>query len=88
MDSRLFFHYADSGSSYTISIWCFKLISIVLQGTRILEEREIRCELCMVDEDAPPQHTNSRFVKYTGDLASPVWEDAEPGRVFGFPGTS
>jgi len=85
MDSWLFFHYADSGSSCKSSIWRFRLNSIALQGTRILEEREIRCELCMVAEDAPPQHTSSRFVKYTGDLALPVWEDVELGRVFGFP---
>jgi len=85
MDSWLFLYYADSSSSSAFSIWRFRLIPIALQGTRILEEREIRCELCMVAEDAPPQHTNSRFVKYTGDLALPVWEDAEPGRVFSFP---
>jgi len=39
----------------------------------------------MTTEDTPPQHTNSRLVKYTGALASPEWEDVEPGIVFNFP---
>ena len=59
--------------------------SIVLQGTKILEDREVRHKRCAVTKHAPQEHTSTRIIKYTGDLASPQWKDVEPGRVFSFP---
>ena len=58
---------------------------IASQGTDVLKDREIRSSFCWVDEGAPQQITSATFVKYTGDLADPEWEDIEPGRVFNFP---
>ena len=58
--------------------------SIALQDTKALEDQEIRRRFSRTAEGAPPQHTNLRFVKYTGYLAAPEWEDLEPGRVFSF----
>jgi len=63
----------------------FRLNSIALQGTKILENREIQHRRSAVTEDAPRKHALTRIIKYTGALASPEWEDVEPGRVFGFP---
>jgi len=54
-----------------------------LQGTNIVEDREIRQRYCSVTEGVPRQHDTARITKYTGALASPEWEDSEPGRVFG-----
>ena len=58
-----------------------------IQGTRVLEDREIRFSFRILAEDAPPQHGFSGITKYTGSLAAPEWEDVEPGKVFSFPGT-
>jgi len=63
----------------------FEFNSTCLQGTKVLEDREIRLRFCSVSEDAPPQHISLRIVKYTGTLVSPQWEDVEPGRVFTLP---
>jgi len=69
----------------TIFTWLFGLNHIVLQGTKVLEDREIRHSFYMTSEDIPPQHVFSRVVKYTGTLATPEWDDVEEGRVFSFP---
>jgi len=58
-----------------------------MQGTRVLEDREIRFSFRILAEDAPPQHGFSGITKYTGSLTAPEWEDVEPGRVLSFPGT-
>ena len=58
-----------------------------MQGTKVLEDREIRFSFRILAEDAPPQHGFSGITKYTGSLAAPEWEDVEPGRVLSFPGT-
>ena len=52
-----------------------------------MKDREIRRDFRWTSEGAPSpsQHTTPRFVKYTGTLAAPEWEDDEPGRVFCFP---
>jgi len=65
--------------------FAFELNPVGLQGTKVLEDREIRFRLCWMSEDVPPRHISQRIVKYTGTSTSPEWEDAEPGRVFSFP---
>jgi len=57
-----------------------------LQGTKVLEDRELRNPLSWLSVDAPPRHIFSPIVKYTGALVAPEWEDIERGIVFGFPG--
>ena len=59
--------------------------SVARQGTKVLEDREIRLVHAMVAEGAPPTHSNAEITKYTGALATPEWKDIEPGRVFIFP---
>ena len=59
--------------------------SVALQGTKVLEDREIRLDFSCCTEGAPPQHACQRIIKYTGALAEPEWYDVEPGRVFTFP---
>ena len=58
---------------------------IVLQGTKVLEDREVRHWFRVSTKGAPPQDASTEIIKYTGALASPEWEDIEPGRVFNFP---
>ena len=58
---------------------------IPLQGTKILEDREVRHRFYVSAKGAPPQHGTVKIIKYTGTLATPEWKDADPGRVFGFP---
>ena len=54
-----------------------------LQGTKVLEDREIRHRFCTVSEDAPPQRISHMISKYTGKaLVSPEWRDVEEGAVF------
>ena len=52
---------------------------VSLQGTKVLEDREIRSEHCIMKEGSPPQSSCPNIAKYTGDLASPEWKDIEPG---------
>ena len=66
----------------------FKLLgltTVALQGTKVLEDREIRLRFSSCAEDTPPQHATPGITKYTGALANPEWKDIEPGRVFAFP---
>ena len=58
---------------------------ITIQGTKVLEDREIRRSRNAITEGTPRQNASPRIIKYTGDSAVPEWEDAEPGRVFNFP---
>ena len=52
-----------------------------LQGTKVLEDREIRLPLFYAPECASPQKASLRIVKYTGSLVSPEWVDVEEGAV-------
>jgi len=54
---------------------------IALQGTKVLEDREVRLAHCTVTgKDAPPKHPFSAITKYTGALAAPEWKDVEPDK--------
>ena len=55
--------------------------SDTLQGTKVLEDREIRLSRTMVAESAPPKRSSSKITKYTGESTAPEWKDDEPGRV-------
>ena len=65
--------------------WCLGLDFIVLQGTKVIEDHEIRSSFNVTAEGNPPRSGHARISKYTGTLASPEWMDAEPGRVSRFP---
>ena len=56
-----------------------------MQGTKVLEDREIRHNFSRSSEDAPPKHASPGITKYTGAFENPEWKDVEPGRVFTFP---
>ena len=85
MCSRHVLYCTDSGSSFTIFTLGFGLNYIALQGTKVLEDREIRLNFHWVTEGIPPQHISAGITKYIGALATPEWKDVEPGRVFTFP---
>jgi len=85
MCSGSFSDFVNSGLSCAIFTWLFGLNSIGLQGTKVLEDREIRHSFCVTNEGSPPQSASPGITKYTGALAAPEWEDTEPGRVFSFP---
>lgn len=53
-----------------------------LQGTKVLEDREVRAPFCCVAEGAPPRQGFNSVVKYTGSRTSPEWMDLERGNVF------
>ena len=53
-----------------------------LQGTKVLEDREIRHSFCVINEGSPPRSASPGITKYTGALTAPRWDDIEPGRVF------
>ena len=55
-----------------------------MQGTKVLEDREIRSDFGITSKDTPSQRAFSSITKYTGALAAPKWTDVEPGRVFSF----
>lgn len=55
------------------------------QGTKVLEDREIRLRFSCSTEGTPPQQAYQGVTKYTGALATPEWKDIEPGRVLTFP---
>ena len=85
MGSWCFSHHADSGSLRTILNWRSGLNLIVPQGTKVPEDHEVRRSFNVTAKGDPPTHTSARIAKYTGALATPKWEDAEPGRVFTLP---
>jgi len=61
--------------------WPFGLSSVALQGTKVLEDREIRLVHSAISLGSPPTHSFPEISKYTGALATPQWKDVEPGRV-------
>jgi len=56
---------------------------VPLQGTRVLQDREIRLNSCYVTQDAPKRWASVSVIKYTGAGSAPQWMDTEPGSVFG-----
>jgi len=68
-----------------LQLWLFKLNFIATQGTKVLEDREIRLDFCWTSVDTPPRLVFPKVAKYTGPLVAPEWEDAEKGRAFNFP---
>ena len=62
--------------------WLSGLNPVALQGTKVLEDREIRHGFGWVSEDAPPRYLSPKVVKYTGALAAPEWTDIKQGRLF------
>ena len=58
---------------------------IVLQGTKVLGDREVRADFTLTERDRPPPRVSAPITKYTGTAISPEWTDDEPGRVFAFP---
>ena len=57
---------------------------VVLQGTKVLEDKEVRFSLNYTTEDAPRQHASPSVLKYTGTSSSPEWTDIDQGGVFSF----
>ena len=57
---------------------------VVFQGTRVLEDREVRFSLCYTTEGTPQQHAASPVLKYTGMSRIPEWTDINEGSVFSF----
>ena len=49
----------------------------------VMQDREIRFNLCYVTKDAPQEQASLIVVKYTGEGRAPLWMDMEPGKVFG-----
>ena len=64
--------------------WLSGLNPVALQGTKVLEDREIRHGFCCTSKGAPRKYVSTEIVKYTGALAAPEWGDIEEGRPFGF----
>ena len=50
------------------------------QGTKVLEDREVRHSFCYVTEGTPRQQASQQVSKYTGASSSPEWMDVEPGQ--------
>ena len=55
-----------------------------MQGTKVLEDREVRHSLCYATEDAPRRQASQSILRYTGTQGVPGWTDKEQGSVFGF----
>ena len=53
-----------------------------LQGTKVLEDRELRAGYVQVTEGPPLEPTRIRVMKYTGMGSAPEWMDIEPGNTF------
>lgn len=52
-------------------------ICVAIQGTKVLENREIRTTMYVVREGAPAKDVLARIVKYDGNLKEPRWIDIE-----------
>jgi len=52
-----------------------------LQGTKILEDQEVRYSFCYVTEGAPQQQAFQSVLQYIGTRRAPRWMDIEPGSV-------
>ena len=59
-------------------------IFIKLQGTKVLENREVRFQLTDITGGAPQRQALSSVLKYTGAHSSPEWMDIEPGSLSSF----
>ena len=57
---------------------------ITLQGTKVLEDHEVRRNFSYITEGAPQLQAFQSVVKYTGEQSAPRWMDIEKGNVFGF----
>ena len=57
---------------------------IPLQGTKVLEDREVRTTFRFVNYDAPEEQASMPILRYTGTHSSPEWTDIERGSVFSF----
>lgn len=57
---------------------------IALQGTKVLEDREVRASFRRVAEDSPERQLYTSIVKYSGTRTAPEWMDIEPGIMFVF----
>ena len=55
---------------------------IVLQGTKVLKDKEVRFGLSYTTEDTPQQHASPSVLKYTGTSSSPGWTDIDQGSIF------
>jgi len=54
---------------------------ITIQGTKVLESREIRTMLQAVREGAPARDVLARVIKYDGNRQRPQWRDMEQGTI-------
>jgi len=52
---------------------------MAIQGTKVLESREIRTTMHVVREGAPARDVIARVIKYDGDRHEPQWMDIERG---------
>ena len=59
-------------------------ISVTLQGTKVLDEQELRHTLVGVTEGTPRKPISFSVMKYTGTSSAPEWMDIELGRAFSF----
>ena len=59
--------------------------SVALQGTKVLEDQEIRLSRAIATEGAPATRSSSKITKYTGESTAPEWKDVEPGRAWFLP---
>ena len=57
---------------------------VVLQGTKVLEDREVRRVFCNTTEGVLDKQAFQSVVKYTGANNNPQWMDIEQGSVSGF----
>ena len=56
--------------------------AITLQGTNVLEDREVRVPFSSVAEGAPKREVSQQIFKYTGTCSAPRWMDLEQGSAF------
>ena len=53
-----------------------------IQGTKVLEDREIRMRMDVIGEGAPRSDVMVAVIKYDGDQKEPQWIDFQRGTVF------
>jgi len=51
--------------------------AMLLRGTKVLEDREVRSPYCYVTEGAPQRQAYQSVLKYTGVGVAPEWMDVE-----------
>jgi hypothetical protein len=54
------------------------------QGTKVLEDRELRSSFRYVTYDVPQRRAYRPVFRYTGTRSAPEWMDTERGSVFSF----